>query len=358
MILLDVPFIPDDQYVQFLNSNAEKIYSIHFSLYSDNVTDARYKFRLLDIRDIIRHLEKIKGPKKYVLMNSRFHLPTDYLDSDHLNIVLNKLALMSDASVLDGIIYADQYYLEALSGAGKEICSQLEAVPSVNCIIDSFDKAVSFLSAVSYTNFKLPGKLVLDRSLNRRIRELSDIVLKCRSEYPEMKLSLLANEGCLYQCPFKLAHDSHISMANVNVTINVDTHEMNRICGCMKYLQNSPHSLFKSPFIRPEDVDKYGDFIDIVKICGRTLGSSFLQNVVSAYIKKAYTGNLLKLMDTMEWMADRLYVENENLPDDFFYVMTTCLKICSTCSYCRTLFDEHVRELEFVLKSLKSLKGK
>ncbi|MCP4352641.1 MAG: hypothetical protein GY795_44865 [Desulfobacterales bacterium] len=352
MILLDVPFIPDNQYVQFLNSNAEKIYSVHFSLYSDVVPDARYKFRLLEPRDIIRHLEKIKVPKKYVLMNSRFHLPSDYLDSDHLNIVLDKLALMSDASVLDGIIYTDQYYLGALSGTGRKVCSQLEAVPSVNCIIDSFDKAVSFLSAVSCTNFRMPGKLVLDRSLNRKIRELSDIVQKCRTEYPEIKLSLLANEGCLYQCPFKLAHDSHISMINVDANVSIDTYEINRTCGCMKYLQNSPHSLFKSPFIRPEDVDNYADTIDIIKICGRTLGSNFLQNVVSAYIKKAYPGNLLKLMDTMEWMADRFYVANENLPDDFFHVMTTCLKVCSTCSYCSTLFDKHVRTLDFVLKDM------
>lgn len=351
MIQFDIPLIPDNKYVQFLNEHKEHIYSLHFSLYSENVPDARHKFRLLDMQSIIEHLKGIKGPKKYLLMNSRFHLPANYLDSDHLDAVVRKLASMLDASVLDGIVYADQYYLNALSDASKDVSSQLEAIPSVNCMIDSFDKIVSFLDAVSYTYFKAPGKLVLDRSLNRRIQELSDIVLKCRSEYPGMKLALLANEGCLYQCPFKLTHDSHISMVSADVSI--DTHEMNRACGCMRYLLKSPHSLFKSPFIRPEDIDKYDDFADIIKICGRTLGHGFLKKVVSAYIEKAYFGNLLKLMDTMEWLADRLYVANTDLPDDFFNAMTTCLKICSTCSYCSTLFDEHVRRLDFVFKELK-----
>lgn len=352
-MLLDVPFIPAEQYVQFLNKHIASINSLYFSLFSDQALDARYKSNLWNSQDLLNTLTALEGPKKYALLNSRFYNAKNYFNPEAVNGLLQKLALLLERKCLDGIIYADNYLLFTLSKASPYIASQLEAVPSVNCMADSMDKVVSLLDAISYTHFKQPSKFTLDRSLNRKIDTLSDIAAKCRAAYPGMKLSLLANEGCLYQCPFKFAHDSHIALANTGVAAD-RTFTMNSEMGCIHILQETPHVLFKSPLIRPEDAKKYDAIVDVLKICGRTLGHEFLQNTVSSYIRESYSGNLLELTDTMSWLAERLYVANKDLPNDFFDTVTSCSKNCSACSYCHTLFKKHSHALPLTIKDLRA----
>jgi collagenase-like PrtC family protease len=336
-MLLNVPFVPDEQYAGFLKERSAHFYSYHFSLYSPEVHDARYRFKQLDTPKLIDYLKTLGKPKKYLLINNRVHHPGKYRDT---KAVLAKLDAMLAAGVLDGIVYADAYYLQALSDAGRDIAAQLEAVPSVNFMIDDFEKITALMDAISMTAFRMPGKLSLDRSLNRRMESLSDVVSRCRESFPDLKLELLANEGCLYQCPFKLAHDSHISL--VHMDMDVDTHSTNRSFGCIRYLAEKPEALFKSPFIRPEDVGAYKAHTDILKVCGRTLGRRFLERVVTAYLEKSYGGNLLDLMDAMDRLSERLYVDNAGLPDDFFKVLTVCSKRCDACPHCRRFFKHHV----------------
>jgi collagenase-like PrtC family protease len=347
-MLLNVPFIPDERYASFLKERSKHIYSYHFSLYSQEVHDARYRFKQLDTRKLIDHLMTLGRPKKYLLINNRFHHPDKYRDT---RAVLIKLDAMLTAGVLDGIVYADAYYLQALSDASREIAAQLEAVPSINFMIDDFEKATALMDVISMTDFQMPEKLSLDRSLNRNLESLSEFAFRCRESFPDLKLEVLANEGCLYQCPFKLTHDSHISLVHMNM--NVDTHSVNRSFGCIRYLEKKPEALFKSPFIRPEDIDVYGPYVDIIKICGRTLGRDFLERVVTAYLERSYAGNLLDIMDAMDWLSERLYVDNAGLPDSFFNILSTCLKQCDACPHCSRFFEHHVKELPQPFKDVR-----
>lgn len=40
---------------------------------------------------------------------------------------------------------------------------------------------------------------------------LERVVDMCRRHFPDLRLGLLVNEGCLPDCPFKPAHDAHIA---------------------------------------------------------------------------------------------------------------------------------------------------
>ena len=181
---------------------------------------------------------------------------------------------------------------------------------------------------------------------------------ECRRHLPRIKLALpgkplyVTNEGCLDRCPFKLTHDAQIAFANTGLIAN-QTHTANQELGCIRQLAAHPEELFKSPFIRPEDLHHYEGMVEVIKLCGRTLGPAFLQRVVRAYADRRHAGNLLDLMDTMEWLAKRLYVANEELPVDFLTRLRSCDKNCRACSYCRELLEKTATPLAFQLEDLR-----
>jgi collagenase-like PrtC family protease len=333
----NVPVIPDEKLAATLNRHASSFYSCHFSLHAAAVHDGRHKQRLLETDRWMEFLRSVRIAKKYLLVNSRAHLHGAYFDPDHLRTVIRALRAMLDAGVIDGLVFTDAYYLQAISDAGGDEASQLEAVPSVNCMLDTYDRVAAMIDFISTTQFRLPSTLILDRSLNRQMDALAEVSTRCRERLQGITLELLANEGCLYHCPYKLTHDCHISLVNIGQPL--DTHCINRELGCMRAHQQEPSRLFKSPFIRPEDVATYEPYVDVLKLCGRTLGAPFLTRVVEAYLTGKYSGNLLDLMDAMDGTAQWLCIENERLPADFLQRLLSCSKDCRTCSTCKELLE-------------------
>ena len=219
-------------------------------------------------------------------------------------------------------------------------------------MLDSCHKVEAQLAYIEETGFKMPGKIILDRSLNRNLDELAKICLKMHTYFPGLKMEVLANEGCLPYCPFKLSHDSYIALANIDG--HDQTHVINCDIGCMRLLDEQPHRLLQSPFIRPEDIDLYLYHVDTIKLCGRTLGPDFLINAITAYRARRYNGNLLDLMDAMAWLADRLYVDNSMLSFDFANMLSQCDSRCDRCGFCRELFDSIAHPLPMVIKDQRA----
>lgn len=342
--------MPDETYIHFLNTKKDVIHSCHYSLHDCLTLDGRHKTQVLDIQTLTEFLGELEVPRKYLLLNSRVHHPAAFTKQNGVKDLLDRLSRLVDHSVISGIVYADQYLIQALSSASPDLCGMLEAVPSVNCMIDSYDKFLAYLDVLDTTCFKFPGKLTLDRSVNRRMADLSAISSIIRKHHPDVGIELLANEGCIYQCPFKPAHDAYISLRDI--CGGVDTFHINRTFGCMQYLLDHPHFLFKSPFIRPEDTDAYNPVADIIKICGRTLGATFLIKVITAYIEHKFEGNLLSIMDATDFLADLFYVDNHRLPKTFLKTLTACDKSCRTCNYCADLFQTHARRQNILFKEL------
>ncbi len=63
------------------------------------------------------------------------------------------------------------------------------------------------------------------------------------------------------------------------------------------------------------------------------------QQSIKAYVDKRYDGSLLDLMDTMEWLAANVTLLNHDIPADFFDTIISCQKVCSSCAYCKNLFN-------------------
>jgi collagenase-like PrtC family protease len=349
---LNVPFLPEERYVDFLMQCADDLDSVHFSLLHTRPLDSRIQIDSLeDQGTILKGLERLKGPRKYLLLNSRFYTPELLTDRRNIKPILDTLGQFVARGVIHGIVYCDHYLLQFLSDEAPELAAQLEAVPSVNTMLDSRVKIEAQLAYIGETGFKMPGKIILDRALNRDLDELAKIALQMHQYYPGMKLEVLANEGCLPYCPFKLSHDAYIALANLDG--RVQTHALNCDIGCMRLLDDQPHRLLQSPFVRPEDIDLYLYHVDTIKLCGRTLGPDFLMNAISAYRARRYDGNLLDLMDAMSWLAERLYVDKRLPLVDFSHQLSMCDNRCEPCGFCKELFESISHPLSLSLQDMR-----
>jgi collagenase-like PrtC family protease len=335
---LDVPFLPEEKYVEFLNDCSGELDCVQFSLLGGRRLDNRIQLESLDLHDTsIELLCELSIPRKYALLNSRFYGTSLFTDRKNLNSLVDALDQCAEKGVIDGIIYCDHYLLQLLSDEAPDLAGVLEAVPGINTMLDSHVKVEAQLGYIGETRFLQPSKIVLDRSLNRDLDRLADTARKCRKSFPDLKLELLANEGCLAYCPFKLSHDAYIALANLE---GQDcTYLLNKELGCMRLVDEQPHRILQSPFIRPEDMELYLCHIDTIKLCGRTLGSGFLQRAVSAYIDRRYNGNLLDLLDTLQWLAPNLHIDNSSLSFDFANMLSMCDNHCDSCGFCKELFD-------------------
>lgn len=339
MTLFNVPFLPDEQYVEFLVEHVEVLAAVHFPLHPESPFDARHTAGDWDVAELSTHLTPLKGPARYVLLNARVASSSCYRDTMELRQLAGRLDDLLAVGQLDGVVIADFFLLEAIGRYAPEIAAGLEAVPSVNCLLSSFDRVQAVVETIADSGFRLPGRIPLAPALNRQPRLLRETVVACRQAFPDIRIELLVNEGCLYQCPFKLSHDAGIAV-NCQGKASWDLPEA---LGCIAALRANPARLFKSPFIRPEDLGHYRQTADLFKICGRTLGPAFLRQTVGSYINGRHEGNLLDLLDAIEWLSRELFIDNSLLPADFLDTVVACDKQCAACGICENLLRDSRR---------------
>lgn len=348
-IQFDAPFLPDEDYTDFLAAHAPRLSAVYFSLFDELVPDARPQSLALDAETLANHLGKIPGPSKFALLNSRFHLTQTYRAPDR---VVSLLRHLHEAGQLDGILFADGYLLRSLSDRDPELAARLEAVPSVNCLLDTAPRIRAWLQLVSSTHYRQPTRLLLDRSLNHKptkIRQLS-------KTFPSRRLVLLANEGCLQNCPYKPAHDA-LMAATAQGLAPDDTFAVSRDLGCLRQFGEQPWLLFSSPYLRPEDLTHLADVEPVIKICGRTRGPAFLTRALSAYMEGRFEGNLLELLDTPEALAHLLHIDNSALPEDFYGMLAECDHDCDNCGICQELERRFVVRKEPAIESAGSTRA-
>lgn len=338
MLKLDVPYIPEGGYPAYLTSHRESLGCVHFSLHDPALTDARQLMQRKDRADIVAGLAKLGDLPSYVLMNSRLHAPDQYFSTQRLGAAGERLALLHDEAAITGIIFGDYYFLQALSDAHPDLAAKLEAVPSINTSLSSAQQVFAALRQIDGTKFRPPSRFILDRCLNRDLPRLERESSTLRKALPDTALYLMANEGCLMECPFKPTHNAHISLVNEGVC-GERTFAMNRDFGCVRRLLLNPGEMLASPFIRPEDMARYDGLVDGIKLCGRNRGPDFLARTVTAYTEGHYHGNLLDLMDAMGDLSDHVDIPNHALPDDFFHRVTSCDKHCARCGWCADQAD-------------------
>jgi len=157
---------------------------------------------------------------------------------------------------------------------------------SANAYVDNEEKA-RFWEGLG------ADRITLDAfTLNRDFKRIAKIrkAVKCR-------LQVIANNGCLCECPFAACHGlaaAHASeKGHISKGFLVDFYKLM----CVYTRVKEPARYLRCDWIRPEDVHLYeGLGIDSLKLVTRGLPTGILAKIVHAYSRRRYQGNLLDLV--------------------------------------------------------------
>lgn len=174
--------------------------------------------------------------------------------------------------------------------------------------------------------------ITLDRDLNRDLDAIGAV-----KDAAGKPVQIVANMACVYRC-----------MLRVHV-LNASSHYVDwGVRGgqeCIARFARDPALLLKSTLIRPEDLGRYDDLVDLVKLDSLFWDTDRLARLLDAYTSGAYSGNLWEIAGggAGTFFGDASVrgaapvLSNDDIPEGFFEKVTRCSRICSECGYCSDL---------------------
>ncbi len=242
-------------------------------------------------------------------------------DKNHMELVVNYLKKMHSKG-LDSVTLVNPNYMELI----RKNIPDIEIIASVNCFIKTAE------TATFYKKFGA-NILILDRDINRDLALIEQI-----KKYSELKIRLMVNEACMYDCIFRQLHfnaaahslKSHNSSLKGNLSWLF----------CEKAIKMKKELIFKSPFIRPEDIKNYLQITDEFKLVTRSTSTEQVEKMLKAYVDQEYDGNLLDILST-EYAQDIFkFINNKKLDNYYFFKkMSSCKQKCNNCNYCNELVE-------------------
>ena len=284
---------------------------------------------------------------------------TDWELQERLEYELH--AMRHQGFTLDLLFNANCYGAEAVSEhLAAEYCGILSYLDSRELLPEIVTTASPFLAEVvkkefpeierrASVNMRLDSTLALEflgdlfdsfylkRDLQRNLETVK--VFRNWCDKHGKKMGILANSGCLRNCPAQTFHDNLVAHQR-------DLYKLRNLPGsyqtfCMKHYQkkeNGPDFL-KSSWIRPEDLHLYDDLVDFVKIATRQHDRP--RTVIAAYANRSYSGDLAALMEPnfSSVFATAGIVENSLIPG-FDALPGDCATNCTHCGKCEALWQK------------------
>ena len=140
-------------------------------------------------------------------------------------------------------------------------------------------------------------EITLDHGFNRRFDLLRSLLTQYKDS--DFHLRVIANNLCLRECPFRLAHGCFVGHSDPD-KFSMDYSLVN----CAYKKVTHPAAILTSEFIRPEDVHYYRELAEetgnknfSIKLIDRTRTTDFLHKVIRSYMEESYDGNLLDLVN-------------------------------------------------------------
>ncbi|WHE07773.1 U32 family peptidase [Thermoanaerobacterium thermosaccharolyticum] len=305
-----------------------------YNKYYSETTDEYEK----KIHDLMSFAEK-NGVKINFLINGSF-INYDYYAEEGFEKLYRYIDKYYKNGYLTGITIIDPYLLEKLNKLKSTEWKHLELHASVNMYANSVNR-VLILQELGINS------VCIDRDINRNMQLLRNIKANTNVE-----IKIMVNEGCLLGCPFRRYHHERKEVYTGCTELLLDLRKSlverfnrpitNKLAYCLTKYENDLQQIFRSPFIRPEDLHYYEGIADTFKIAGREMSCERLETIIKAYIEQSYDGNLWYLIFRFS-EGIPIYINNKEIPDNFHEMLTTCNSNCQKCGYCKKLADKLVK---------------
>ena len=152
------------------------------------------------------------------------------------------------------------------------------------------------------------------------------------------KLCMLANSGCVRNCPWQVFHETLLSHKFTDAFPEMDNQNLNLVCNQI-FVQKKMHADFlRCTWIRPEDIHVFEPELETIKLSTRE--AKFPHEIVEAYVNGSYDGNLTRLMDPYHGFGFRPNrVDNKSFPADWITsgIAGKCAENCTHCGKCDEL---------------------
>lgn len=209
----------------------------------------------------------------------------------------------------------------------KEKFPKLEICASVYIRVNSVEKVTQFMNLGIDT-------IILSPEVNREIA----LIQKIKAQ-TGVRIKLIANEGCIPYCPKKIQHQyetSHYAVENsIKDLIKKETKKGFPKVRCHHLFEEDLSLIFKSPWMRPQDLLYYKDLVDCVKLAGRERKTGEILKLAEAYFSGLFEGDLRDILDTLRHFEHP--IPNHILPENFFQKVTACSNDCNGCRFCNEL---------------------
>ena len=180
----------------------------------------------------------------------------------------------------------------------------------------------------------------LNRDYNRDLDHIRSVRAWC-DEHGK-SLHMLANSGCIYQCPHHHYHENVV--AHIDEIVSKESAYKGTLAPCFRMLTDPSvqYWVLRNTWIRPEDIRHYVDLFDTIKLATRE--SAEPEYVLLAYTMEKWPANLLDILEPGHANVEGMpFIANARFPEDWFEHTTHCGHHCDTCGYCKTVFEKVAR---------------
>lgn len=224
--------------------------------------------------------------------------------------------------------------------------------------------------------------ITLSPDINRDFKTLEKI-----RKNTKVKVKLMVNSGCAYNCVYKNYHFSVVAISSKTGVSNINNTIDSIASDCRERFAKDWSNFLKAPWIRPEDIQIYRDLgIDYFKLISRSDPTPRLIKIIQAYLAGHFSGNILEIVDfrTDKYSLNfrtaililfnlfknqnlnikklfnsykkyyqkdfNLYIDNNLLQgfiDKFFKSKNSCRNLdCANCNYCHEYAQRTIRKIK------------
>ena len=255
--------------------------------------------------------------------NMEFDIPTHRAVLDHLEW-LSKIGV-------DGLTLTIPYLIALVKKQFPHFYVRVSVIASVNTV----PRAKYFMDLGA-------DSITVDYMKNRDFRFLTAL-----KKHVPCDFSLLLNDQCLFQCPYRNYHYNVCGHASQSFDPQDNYYFDYSLVRCMRDKLKKPERLLMMPCIRPEDIAQY-EFLGFenFKVSGRHMETDPLVRAIRAYVARRFDGNLLEILNPFVAPGDTdfPYVDNRAL-DGFLEQVkkVDCENRCGRCDLCRRVAERAVK---------------